>query len=300
MLTISDNVILSLCFCVSPGNITFIDYQVDCLLSEEYVPKGVSPIVLTTKARWLNIVLDINGILYHCMEKAETSKPPCVYDVEHGIHSSTVPMIVGPKAVYACLGLFNFLTEIKKFAARIVIWSSMKKSIVQKIVKYLFRSLPLPFDILGQDSSRKIETSRGKYITVIGGSKEIFPKNLSQALFVGSTLLDQENTMLIDDSPEKCVCNDRGNCLFLNTWSRIDSADDFFMYMLAPWLLQLHDNCSRRQLRDYVNSNWIGVPPLATNSKELLYIAKGMALLWKNVRAKYEILGVPGFVITKC
>jgi hypothetical protein len=77
--------------------------------------------------------------------------------------------------------------------------------------------LPLPFDILGQDSYRKIETSRDKYLTMIGGSKEIFLKNLSEALFVGSTLLDQENTILIDDSPEKCVCNDRGNCLFLKT-----------------------------------------------------------------------------------
>ena len=182
MLTISDSVILSWCFCVSPGNITcsvFIDYQVDWLLSEEYVPKGMSPVVLTTKAKWLNIVLDINKILCHYMEKAGMSKPPCVYDVEHGIHSSTVPTVVGPKAVYARPGLLNFLTEISKFAARIVIWSSMKKSTVQKIVEYLFRGLPLPFDILGQDSCRKIETSRGKYLTVIGGSKEIFLKNLS-------------------------------------------------------------------------------------------------------------------------
>ena len=55
------------------------------------------------------------------MEKAGTSKPPCVYDVEHGIHSSTVSTIVGPKAVYARPGLLNFLIEISKFAARIVI-----------------------------------------------------------------------------------------------------------------------------------------------------------------------------------
>jgi hypothetical protein len=52
---------------------------------------------------------------------------------------------------------------------------------------------------------------------VIGGSKEIFLKNLSEALFIGSTHLDGENTILIDDSPEKYVCNDSGNCLFLET-----------------------------------------------------------------------------------
>jgi hypothetical protein len=185
VLAISDSVILSWCFCVSPGNITcsvFIDYQVDCLVSEEYVLEGVSPVVLMTKAKWLNIVLDINGILCHCMEKAGASRMPFLYDVKQGIHSSTVPTIVGPKVVFTRPGLLEFLTEISKFAARIFIWSSMKRSTVDKIVDYLFRGLPLPFDILRQDSCQKIETSRGKYTTVIGGSKEIFLKNLSEAL----------------------------------------------------------------------------------------------------------------------
>jgi hypothetical protein len=93
----------------------------------------------------------------------------------------------------------------------------MKRSTVEEIVPYLFRSLPQPFEVLGQDSCRKIEIFRGKYLKVIGGSKEIFLKNLSEALFIGSTQLDEENTILIDDSPEKCVCNDRGNCLFLES-----------------------------------------------------------------------------------
>jgi hypothetical protein len=106
---------------------------------------------------------------------------------------------------------------------------------------------------------------------IIGGSKEIFLKNLSEALFVGSTLLDEENTILIDDSPEKCVCNDRGDCLFLKIWIPLDSTDDFLIRMLAPWLLRLHSNCSRGQLRDFVNSNRIGVPPLAADSRTLTY-----------------------------
>jgi hypothetical protein len=198
-----------------------------------------------------------------------------------------------------CPGLLEFFIEISKFAARIFIWSSMKRSTVDKIVDYLFRGLPLPFDILGQDSCRKIETSRGKYLTVIDGSKEVFLKNLSEALFVGSTFLDEENIILIDDSPEKCVCNDRGNCLFLKTWTPLDSTDDFLIRTLVPWLLRLHGNYSHRQLRDFVNSNRIGVPPLAANSKELLHIANGMALFSKNIHAKYEVLGVPSFVIPK-
>jgi hypothetical protein len=95
----------------------------------------------------------------------------------------------------------------------------MKRSTVEKIVQYLFRGLPLSFDILGEDSCRRIETSRGKYLTVIGGSKEIFLKVLLEKLFIGSKRMDSENTILIDDSPEKCVCNDNGNCLFLDTWN---------------------------------------------------------------------------------
>jgi hypothetical protein len=146
---------------------------------------------------------------------------------------------------------------------------------------------PLPLlwfsTILGQDSCRKIKISRGKYLKVIGGSKEIFLKNLSEALFIGSTHLNEENTILIDDSPKKCVCTDSGNCLFLETWAPLDVADDFFLHTLSPWLLRLHTDCTRGQLRDFINRNCIGVPPLAANSQVLLHITNGMALSSRNV-----------------
>jgi hypothetical protein len=112
----------------------FIDYQVDSLVLEEYVPKSVSSIVLTSPPKWLNIVLDINSILCHCMEKAATRGMLFVNDVKQGIHSPTVPTIVGPKAVFTCPGLHEFFTTISEFPARFLIWSSMKRSIVEKIV----------------------------------------------------------------------------------------------------------------------------------------------------------------------
>jgi hypothetical protein len=59
----------------------------------------------------------------------------------------------------------------------------------------------LPFEILEHDNCRKIETSKGKYFKVIGGSKEIFLKNLSKTLFIGSIQIDRENTIIIDDYP---------------------------------------------------------------------------------------------------
>jgi hypothetical protein len=134
---------------------------------------------------------------------------------------------------------------------------------------------------------------------VIGGLKEIFLKVLSEKLFIGSTRMDSQNTFLIDDNPKKCVCNDSGNCLFLETWNPLDAFDDFLLCTLGPWLLNLHKNCSRGQLRDFVNRELIGVRPLAKDSEVVLHIGKGMALPSKNVHAKYEVLGVPGFVMLK-
>ena len=118
----------------------------------------MSSIVSTSPPKWLNIVLDINGILYHCMEKAATRRMLLVNDVNQGIHSPTVPTIVEPKAVFTCSSLYEVLSTISKFAAHVIIWSSMKRSTVENIVQYLFRSLPLPFDILGHDNFQRIET----------------------------------------------------------------------------------------------------------------------------------------------
>jgi hypothetical protein len=245
---------------------------------KEYVRNEKLSVVSTSPPKWLNIVLDINGILCHCMEKAATNKMAFVNDVKDGIHSSTIPTIVGPKAVFTRPSLLEFLTAISEFAARVFIWSSMKRSIIEQIVNYLFCGLPPSFEILGQDNCRKIETSRGKYLNVIGGSKEIFLINLSEALFIGSPHLDGDNTLFIDDSPEKCVCNDSENCLFLHSWTPVAVTDDFLLHTLAPWLLQLHTDCNCEQLRNFVNRNRIGIRPLAADSQVLLHIANGMHL----------------------
>jgi hypothetical protein len=143
--------------------------------------------------------------------------------------------------------------------------------------------LALPFDILGQDSCQRIETSRGKYLTVIGGSKEIFLKVLSEKLFIRSKCMDSQNTILIDDSPEKCVCSNSGNCLFLETWNPLDASDDFLLRSLTPWLVNVHKNCDWGQLRDFVNRERIGVRPLAKDCEVVLHIGKRMALSSKNV-----------------
>ena len=56
--------------------------------------------------------------------------------------------------------------------------------------------------------------------------------------------MDKENIIIIDDSPEKCVCNDRGNYLFLETWTPLGVDDDFLVRILSQWLLQLDTDCT--------------------------------------------------------
>jgi hypothetical protein len=90
-------------------------------VSKEYVPKGVSLVVLRSPPKWVNIVLDINCISFHCMEKAATSKMPFVNDVREGIHSSTISTILEPKVVFTHLGLLGISTVISKFATRVFI-----------------------------------------------------------------------------------------------------------------------------------------------------------------------------------
>ena len=101
---------------------------------------------------WLNVVLNINRILYHCMEKKAATKMPFVNSMQQGIHSSMISTIIGLKAVFTRPGLHEFWYEISKFAAKLIIWSSIKRSIAKEIVHYLFRGLAQPFEVHGQDN----------------------------------------------------------------------------------------------------------------------------------------------------
>jgi hypothetical protein len=66
------------------------------------------------------------------MEKAATRGMLFVNDIKQGIHLPTVPTIDGPKAVFTRPGLHEFLTAISEFAACVFIWSSLKRSTVEK------------------------------------------------------------------------------------------------------------------------------------------------------------------------
>ena len=77
--------------------------------------------------KWINIVLDLNGIFYVCEDWKSNglSHKKLRYFLQP--HSATEPALVGSKAVWVRPNCSNFLTELGPFAI-VLVWSSMKKS----------------------------------------------------------------------------------------------------------------------------------------------------------------------------
>ena len=171
----------------------------------------------------------------------------------------------------------------------------MKTSTIELIVCYLFHGLPPPFGILEQSHCTNIEIRDGQFVLSFNENKLIFLKILSQQLFgtaADSSPFNNENTILIDDSLEKSVCNESGNAIFLGSWSRHHVENDFLLGTLALWLSRLNNYCLPDKLRKYVDQNRIGSSPLAIDDPLLLHMMRGMALSAKNVGVHYNILGI--------
>nr|PNR26859.1 hypothetical protein PHYPA_030340 [Physcomitrium patens] len=199
--------------------------------------------------KWLNIVLDLNGILCVC-EDWKSNRSTKQYSNSSALHSATIGAIMGMKAVYVRPNCLNFLAELGKIA-RISVWSSMKSSNIQGVVNYLFPKEMLPGLVLGQDlctiirfrdSSRRLTT-----FMVLGTHKELFLKNLD-TLFSGyKGIFNSENTIIVDDSPLKHIMNDSKNVLLPNSWSNDGNGnrDTFLFRTLLPWFQRLHLACDQ-------------------------------------------------------
>ena len=61
--------------------------------------------------------------------------------------------------------------------------------------------------------------------------------------------------------------------IFLESWSRHELNNNFILATLASWLIFINLYCTPDQFRNFVNENWIGSPPLATNDPLLLHDA---------------------------
>ena len=174
----------------------------------------------------------------------------------------------------------------------------MKRSTVELIAHFFFHDLPSPFAILGQNEGTSIEIGDGQFVFSFNENKLIFLKIMPQQFFKGSATLPpftNDNTILIDDSSEKSVCNESGNAIFLESWSRNEPESNYLLDTLAPWLTHLNMQCMPRFLREYVDQNRIGCPLLVADDPLLLHMMRGMVLSAKNVWVHYNVVGVPDF-----
>ena len=115
------------------------------------------------------------------------------------------------------------------------------------------------------------------------GQNAIFMKVLSEQLFHESSPFTKENTLLIDDSRKKSVCNERGNAIFLKPWTHDDENDNVLLGRLLPWLESLHNGCLAGQLRQYVNANRIGLGP---PTRDDYLVQEMMALMREAARER--------------
>ena len=196
-------------------------------------------------SRWLNVVLDLNGILCVCEEYKYLPKIHS-WNFESNPHSSSIPVKIGPKAVYVRPSCSKFLSALSDFAD-IIVWNSMREPTTRQICEYLFRGLAMPLHILGQDSCDRINVmGRNNRVTTMkvkGTHKDIFLKMLSKHLFgrFGGKFT-KENTLVIDDSPVKHILNDSENVLLPVSWLHdgAGQSDTFLIDTLLPCLQELH------------------------------------------------------------
>ena len=223
----------------------------------------ITPSPSRAVSRWLNVVLDLNGILFVCAEYRFLPRI-AAWNPKSTPHSSSVPARIGPKAVYVRSSCSTFLSVLSGFAD-ITVWSSMRKLTVQKVCEYLFRGLPMPLHILGQDSYDRInimgQNNRVTTMKVKGTHKDIFLKTLSKGLlcrFNGK--FTKENTVIIDDSPLKHILNTPENVLLPASWLH-DGAGPSDTFLMDTLLLCLENMHRSQDLKVAAGVRiWIGQP----------------------------------------
>jgi hypothetical protein len=196
--------------------------------------------------RWLNVILDLNGVLCSCVQKSTVTRRDSQQKLFYGegfVYSATIPTCVGPKAIYVRPGVAAFVRRVSGFVD-ITVWSSMMQSTASQVVDYLFHRNIKPVAVYGQESCDTIQVNNGEELKYRKSDKNIFLKTMSSYLFLREAFRYKENnTILIDDSPEKSILNYTGNAIFLKSWKhtvRNCLSDSYLCTELAPWLERLH------------------------------------------------------------
>jgi hypothetical protein len=156
--------------------------------------------------------------------------------------------------------------------ADITVWSSMMQSTTSEVVKYLFHKNVQLVAVYGYESCDTIQVKEGEELKYPKSDKSIFLKTMSAHLFLGeASRYNKNNTILIDDSPEKSILNDVGNAVFLKSWKHTvkNSASDAYLTIdVGPWLERLHKE-GHGEVPTFVKNNRLGVNPLV--SGDVLY-----------------------------
>lgn len=175
-------------------------------------------------------------------------------------HSSVLPVVVGPKAVYVRPHCREFLYELELFAY-VSIWSSMAAPTTKLITEYLFRGLQPLLHIFGQDTCDVIKCrgSRGKMsnFKVKGTNKDLFLKPLDKLFEPQNSKFSCSNTIIVDDSREKHILNEPENVVLPVSWSRFEERDRFLVDDLLPWIQRLH-RCRGQGLLSFRRNDNIG------------------------------------------
>ena len=215
-------------------------------------------------ATWLNIVIDLNGILCSCSPawQAKGSRSR-----DFSVHSATLPTEVGKKLVWVRPGCKDFLSRLAGFAT-ITVWSSMMATTTKEICGFFFGSIkPIkPFQILGQEDCDRVPLrnvgDRTFFMKEPGTQKDIFLKTLSAHLFSNyDGIYTEANTLVINNSPIKHMLNLPDNVLLLPSWShKVNGAveDSGLLGEILPYLLGLHK--FRGSLKKYRSSHLFGRP----------------------------------------
>jgi len=117
-------------------------------------------------------------------------------------------------------------------------------------------------------------------------------KVFAEALFFnlgGDMPFIVENTVLIDDTLEKGICNYRGNNIILESWNHNKRRDNFCMEDLLSWLHRLYSDCQLERLREYVEANRIGRQPLVIGHFNHQQIVDAMKESATKVGVRYEL-----------
>lgn len=260
------------------------------------MPRSVSPLVPVPRKKWLNFVFDLNGVLCQC-EARSSVKDMRVHRPEDNVYSDREPTLIGTKAVFVRPNVREFLREVNRISNRVLIWSSMLKKTAEPVAEFLSENTGRTlFDVLGQDTCKKVERSPGQFL-VQGGNpfKPLFLKVLGEHLFVNPedpVYFSKDNTILVDDSPQKSVLNENGNGIFLESWNRYQRGDKLLMGTLAPWLKRLHEECPQGRLREYVDANRIGQSPVTSTSHRVDLLLDGFKEAARNFGSSFVLPGL--------